>query len=221
MHEVVASMDIGNALRILLPRTWILIASGAVAGVAALLASGLLPMTFESHATLIVGQSSGAPPVAYEDLLSAQILATTYAELSTTTPILSAARDRSGLSISINELRGHVRVEAVRNSPLVVVTTEFPTAAEAAVVANAVAQATAAIGASDTSSLKISVVDPAQPADEPTSPHPVMNAAVAGAVGVIVSAALVLLTFGSSRRPSTLGATAEGRDHLSAFGEAR
>jgi capsular polysaccharide biosynthesis protein len=220
-HEVVGSVDVGYALRVLLPRTWILIASGMVAAVAALLASGLLPLTFESHATLIVGQSSGAPPIVYEDLLAAQILASTYAELSTTTPVLSAARARAGISISIDELRDHVRVEAVRNSPLVVVTTDFPTAEEAALVANAVAQQTAAIGGGDSDSLQISVVDPAQPAEQPIAPHPVMNAAVAGAIGVLASAVFVLLTFGTARRPSTHGATADGADRRSAFGEAR
>jgi capsular polysaccharide biosynthesis protein len=214
-------MDIGYALRVLLPRAWILIASGAVAGVAALLASGLLPLTFESHATLIVGQSSGAPPIVYEELLAAQILANTYAELSTTTPVLSAARERAGISISIDELRDHVRVEAVRNSPLVVVTTDFPTAEESVLVANAVAQQTAAIGASKGNSLQISVVDPAQPAEQPISPHPVINAAVAGAIGILASAGLVLLTFGSSRRPSAQQATSDGADRRSAFGEAR
>jgi capsular polysaccharide biosynthesis protein len=220
-YEVLGSVDVGYALRVLLPRTWILIASGAIAGAAAFFASGLLPPTFESHATLIVGQSSGAPPIVYEDLLAAQILATTYAELSTTTPVLTDALERAGSSISVDELRDHVRVEAIRNSPLVVVTAEFQTAGEAARVANAIAEGTAAIGADDGNSLQISVVDPAQPADEPISPHPVMNAAVAGAIGVLASAALVLLIFGTSRRPSTQGATSDGAKRRSAFGEGR
>jgi capsular polysaccharide biosynthesis protein len=192
-----------------------------VAGVVALLASGFLPVTFESHATLIVGQSSGAPPIVYEDLLAAQILANTYAALGTTTPVLTAARERSGISISIDELRGKVHVEAARNSPLVVVTAESPTALEAARVANAVARETAAIGANDGGSLQVSVVDPAEPAEQPVSPRPLMNAAVAGAIGVLASAAFVLLTFGASRRLITREATSDGADRRAAFGEAR
>jgi capsular polysaccharide biosynthesis protein len=192
-----------------------------VAGAAALLASGLVPPTFQSQATLIVGQSSGAPPIVYEDLLAAQILANTYAALSTTTPVLSAARERAGISISIEELRDHVRVEAIRNSPLVVVTAEFPTAGEAARVANAIAQGTAAIGADDSDSLQIAVVDPARPAEEPISPHPVINALVASAIGVLASAALVLLAVGTSRPPSRRGATSDEAERRSAFGEGR
>lgn len=220
-HEVVGSVDVGYALRVLLPRIWILIASGTVAGAAALLASGLLPTTFESDATLIVGQSSGAPPTVYEDLLAAQILANTYAALSTTTPVLSAARERAGVSISIEELRDHVRVEAIRNSLLVVVTAEFPTAEEAARVANAIAEGTAAIGADDNDSLQISVVDPARPAEEPISPRPLTNAAVATAIGVLASGTLILLAFGTSRPPPRHGATSDGPERRSAYREGR
>jgi len=214
-------MDVGHALTVLWPRTWILLASGLVAGVAAFAAAGLVAPTFESQATLLVGQSSGAPPVVYEDLLAAQILANTYAELSTTTPVLAAARDEANLSIPIEDLRAQVRAEGSRNSPLIVITTTFTDPDEAARAANAIAEETAAIGASGSDRLHVSVVDPAEAATEPIAPRPLFTALAAGGLAVVVSAGIVLLAFGSVRRPGRRTSIDEGRDAMPAAREAR
>ena len=213
-------MDVRYALKVLLPRTGILIVSGILAAMAAFVATSFLPPTFESRATLLVGQASGVPPVGYEDLLAAQILATTYAALGTTTPVLAAARERSGISISVDDMRDRVRVEAIRNSPLIVITTIFPTREQAAGAANAVAHETAAIGASEGERLQVSIVDPAEPPAQPTSPHPLINAVVAGGLGMLASAGLILLAFATSRLPSGRRAAKDGGDRFPAVGEA-
>lgn len=212
-------VDVRYALEVLWPRAGILIASGIIAAVAALAGTSFLPPEFESHATLLVGQSSGAPPVVYEDLLAAQILAETYASLSTTTPVLAAARERSGLSISVDELRDLVRVEALRNRPLIVITSTFRTGDEAARAANAVAQETAAIGASDSESLQVSVVDPAEPAAQPVSPRPLVNAAIAGGIGVVASAGFILGASTMFRWPARRRATSGVGEPVARVGE--
>lgn len=214
-------MNVRHALAILWPRIWIMIASGLVAGVAAFGATGLVAPTFESRATLLVGQSSGAPPVVYEDLLAAQILANTYAELSTTTPVLTAARDQAGVSIAIEELRDNVRVEGARNSPLIVVTTTFSDAEVAARVANAIAEETAAIGATGNDRLHVSIVDPAEAATQPIAPRPLFTALAAGGFAIIASAGFVLLAFGSVRRPGRRASADDGRDPMPTAREAR
>lgn len=214
-------MDVRHALAVLWPRAWILIASGLIAGATAFAATGFVAPTFESQATLLVGQSSGAPPVVYEDLLAAQILANTYAELSTTTPILTAAREEAGLSIPIAELREQVRVEGARNSPLIVVTTTFPDPDDAARAANAIAEATASIGAGGSDSLHVSVVDPAEPATQPIAPRPFFTALAAAGFAFVVSAGIVLLAFGTVRRPGRRASLGDGRDALPAPREAR
>ena len=212
-------MDVRYALAVLWPRTWVLIACGTVATVTAFVATGFVTPAFESRATLLVGQSSGAPPLVYEDLLTAQILSTTYAALGTTAPVLAEAQIESGISISVDELRDGVRVEASRNSPLIVVTATFPTADAAARVANAVAQAIAAIGSREGESLQLSVVDPAQPAEQPISPRPLISAVVAGGVGVLASAGSILAF--ARLRSTRRRATSDPRDRSPAVGEAR
>ena len=214
-------MDVGHALTVLWPRVWILIASGLVAGAAAFAATGLVAPTFESQATLLVGQSSGAPPVVYEDLLAAQILANTYAELSTTTPVLAAARDEANLSISIEDLRRQVHAEGSRNSPLIVITTIFRDPDEAARVANAIAEETAAIGAGGSDRLHVSLVDPAEASTEPVAPRPLFTALAGGGLAVLVSAGIVLLAFGRIGRPPRHASIDGGRDAIPAVREAR
>ena len=203
-------MDVRYALAVLWPRTWILITSGIVAAVTAFIATGFLPPAFESQVTLLVGESSGAPPGVYEDLLTAQSLMTTYAALGTTTPVLAAAQERSGINVSIDELRDRVHVEAVRNSLLLVVTAKFSTADAAARAANAVAQAIAEIGPSEGNRLHLSVVDPAEETGQPSSPRPQVSAVVAGGLGVLASAGFILAF--AKVRPTRRKATSEPGD---------
>ena len=207
-------MDIRYAFSVLWPRIWILIAAGVISAALALVGTSFVPPSYESRATLLVGQSSGGPPIVYEDLLAAQILASTYGALGTTTPVLNAVRDRVGISISTEELRERVRVEGARNSPLIVISATFPTAGQAASVANALAEETAAIGANVDGTLQVSVVDPAEPPARPISPRPVINAAVAAGFAVLVSAGLLLAL--SMSRPTN---RTDGADHRVAVGD--
>ncbi len=186
-------MDLRYAASVLLPRWPILLVSAILAGTLAYFASGLLPQTFESQATLLVADQSGRPPAAYEDLLAAQILAGTYAELGRTTPILGAALERAGVNITIDEFEDVAIVESVGTSTLVAVTVRARSAQEARQLTDALATEVAALAPATVNGMQLSIVDPASEPDDPVSPRPMVNAALGAGVAMMLAAGVLLL----------------------------
>ena len=186
-------MDIRYAIRVLWPRTPVLIAAAILAAAVAFIGSGFLPPTYESRARLLVGQASGIPPSAYEELLAAQILSTTYAELGSATPVLEAALAASGVDIPLRIFAESVRVEPVRNSPLVEVICEFRTAAEATSMCNAMAEEIAGLGSGESGELTLVIIDPAEPGPSPVAPRPLVNGVAAGVGALVLVGSLILL----------------------------
>ena len=72
----------------------------SIAVVGSILVSLVLPRSYESRATLYVGQALNEPQLDYGGLLASQILAQTYARLATTRPVLQAVIAREGLTLT-------------------------------------------------------------------------------------------------------------------------
>lgn len=133
-------MDLRRQIGIV--RTWfpLFVVSVVLAAVAAIVISNLQQKVYESKATLIVGQSlTGANPD-YTQLLASQRLSTTYAAVATTRPILEEVIADIGLDLAPDDLRMMVTAEAPTDSTLVTITVQYPGAAEAAAIANGIAE---------------------------------------------------------------------------------
>ena len=132
-------MDLRTVLAI--ARRWFLlvVASTALAAAAAFAFSALQQKTYSATATLIVGQLSGVS-ADYNNLLVSQRLSTTYAIVATTGPNLEAVISKLGLSTTPGLLASRVSASAALDSTLVSITAQSSSAAEAAAVANALAE---------------------------------------------------------------------------------
>jgi capsular polysaccharide biosynthesis protein len=192
-------LDVRYAIAVLWPRTPILLVAAVLAGAVAFVGSGFLPPTYESRARMLVGQPSGIPPSAYEELLAAQILATTYAELGAATPVLEAALEASRVDVPLRVFEESVRVEPVRNSPLVEVICEYRSPEEAARMCNSMADEIAALSSGDEGQLSLVIIDPAEPGPSPVAPRPLTNGVAAGVAAVALVGGLILLF---DRRPA-------------------
>jgi len=120
------------------------ILAGIAAAVVAFVISTRLPSTFEGRATMLVGSASGE----YTDLLAAQILTQTYAQLVVTEPVLEAALQDAGLAGQTEALELSVRGVPNRDSLTVSIVAEANDADAAATVANAIAAELARVGPS-------------------------------------------------------------------------
>ena len=113
----------------------IVLGSALAAAFFAFVATSRIDRTYESRAGMIVGANSGQ----YTDLLAAQIMTETFAQLATTTPVLEAAIERSGLSASSRVQIVDVQAVPVRDSLTLTIVGHASDPTTAAAIANAVA----------------------------------------------------------------------------------
>ncbi|MHB8458937.1 MAG: tyrosine-protein kinase domain-containing protein [Candidatus Limnocylindrales bacterium] len=132
-------MDARGQLRVLRNWAWVLIASVLLAGGSAYLVSSALPKTYQSTATLIVGQSLQSTNPDINQLLASQRLSQTYARIATTTSLLAKVVDKVGLNEPTDDLRKNVSVTAATDSTLITITVTDGDPQRAATIANALA----------------------------------------------------------------------------------
>ncbi len=124
-------------------RRWLplLIALPILAGVAAYIVLRQLPSMYEATTTLMVQPAQAGAAVGAEEMVAAQDLAQTYAEAIHTRGVLSAAAARVGLGdVPEAELEARISARRVSNTQLVRISADDRDPAQAAALANAVAQ---------------------------------------------------------------------------------
>jgi len=132
-------VDARGYLRVLRNWAWVLIASVLLSGGTAYLVSAALPKTYESTATLIVGQSLQSTNPDINQLLASQRLSQTYARIATTTSLLAKVVDKVGLNEPTDNLRKNVSVTAALDSTLITITVTDGDPQRAATIANTLA----------------------------------------------------------------------------------
>lgn len=132
-------MDLRRQLQVARHWLWLIVLSVVVAGGGAYLVSSSLPKVYEARTTLIVGQSLSSIDPNYNQILASQRLSQTFAQLATTTPLLSNVVDSLSLAMRPDELRSSVIANAPRDSTLVTIVASHGDPTVAAAIANAVA----------------------------------------------------------------------------------
>ena len=114
------------------------LASVVVAIVLAFFGSAMLPRTYESRASLYVGQRLDDVSLDYDGVLASQLLAETYARIALTEPVLNAVRQRLQLDATFEEMEARVRTELPLEETVLTVVALAGDPGEAAAIANAV-----------------------------------------------------------------------------------
>lgn len=191
----------------LVVRWWrILLAGVVLGGVAGLVVALVLPKTYESTATLLVG-----PINASSNLDASGSLAATYQDLATSRPVLVAALRQAGSSISVDKFADDVKATSNTVTRIVTVTVSDKTPDGASKLATAIAdrlqQATNAQPGAASDQLTAFAQDPAVTA-LPQAAATKVEQAAARAFGAqqagrlaIVSPAVPPLAAASPRKP--------------------
>jgi polysaccharide biosynthesis transport protein len=132
-------LDLRRQLIIVRHWLWLIVTAAVLAALASYLISSALPRVYEARTTLIVGQSLTVADPNYNQLLASQRLSQTYAQLATTTPVLSRVVANLALPLTPQELRQFVSAQAPRDSTLVTVVASHGDPAIAAAIANSLA----------------------------------------------------------------------------------
>lgn len=118
---------------------WLLVLAAAVGTGAGYLASQQQARVYQATAKIIVGQSIQATELTNNDILTSERLAQTYARLAQLQPTLQAVVDTLSLRDGWQELQRRVSVRPIRDTQLLEITVEAPSAEEARLTADEVA----------------------------------------------------------------------------------
>jgi polysaccharide biosynthesis transport protein len=194
-------VDVAHVVAILLRKWWLLILCTAVASGVAYGVSSALPKEYSSQAKVLVGSLTEQR---YDQTLAYQQLAQMYAEIATTTPVLSRVISTLGIGGDPAKLADRVTVRTATGQAIVTVVATASSPSDAERLAGAVAdEITHLAQASDATTSLATVVQPAISPDGPSSPRVALNTAVAGALGLAlgIGLALLLATRGSAPDP--------------------
>ena len=164
----------------------------------ALAVNAVSPRLYESRARIVVGPVPIVARPDINDLLAAQRVATTFADLATTTRFLERVKDRLGLPDSVEQLRERILSLVPPESSFIDIIVRDRDPATAARLANEVAAEivdAAPQGISDDPAgedvpRQLSIWDVAVAADAPSSPRVLMNLLVGLLAGLIAGVAL-------------------------------
>lgn len=98
-----------------------------------------LPPTYRAEASLLIGRLLSAVAPGTDQIAAAQSLTATYAELATTRPVLAAAAEAAGIDEPIADVEDRVTVRTPTGGPILVITSVGSSPAEAAALANGIA----------------------------------------------------------------------------------
>jgi len=182
-------------LRRSLPQILLLTLAGVFAAVAV---NQVSPRLFESRARIVVGPVPIVARPDINDLLAAQRVAATFADLATTTRFLEQVKERLGLPDSIEDLRERILSQAPPESSFIDVVVRDRDPATAARIANEVANEIVSAAPEGISAdpdgepvpRQLSIWDAAVPADVPSSPRVLMNLLAGLVAGLIAGLGL-------------------------------
>jgi capsular exopolysaccharide synthesis family protein len=195
------SLDLRDYLRIM-GRNWVLIASVTLVAIfVGGAASILVKPTYTSDTQLFVAiQSSGSVSELQQGNTFTQARVQSYVKTATTPIVLQPAIDALGLGIRASELASRVKVSTDLNTVLINISASDDSAAQAAAIAEAVANSL--IKAVDslempetggTSPVSLSIITPAEAPGSPSAPNTRLNLLLGMAVGLALGAAGAIL----------------------------
>jgi capsular exopolysaccharide synthesis family protein len=187
-------------------RIWLVALLGALVAGGAYAYSRTLPRVYAASTTLLVGQSL-ARDQTYNQLLAAQRLSQTYAQLAATRPLAERVIQRLEITDTPAEIQAKVQAHAPTESLFVYLTVRDDDPEAAALIADALALELVAIsppvpilGPDGTpveplpgpnTPRMLAIVETAVPPDGPESPRTAINVVVGGMAGVALALALI------------------------------
>jgi capsular exopolysaccharide synthesis family protein len=138
MAKEVIGLDLRQYFNLIRRWWWLLALGTLLAGGGAYLFSNMQQPLYQSTATLLINQATTTGPVTtYNDIVTSERLALTYAEIIRKQPVMAKASAILGFRASA----GQVSVNLVRDTSLLLVTVSDTNGARAAQIANAVSTA--------------------------------------------------------------------------------
>ena len=183
-------MQSGSYLGVVRRWWFTLLAATAVGAMAGWLVAGALPDTYRSESRILVGPINAD----FDTIRAAAELTRTYADVATSSEVLSAAISSSGIAATTEVLRDALQVIPNEQTRIITVSVDLPTADEATRAAGGVAQALVAYTAAgaERPEGELRIIDGATPAVS-AAPGRTALVVVLAALGALLGALLLVL----------------------------
>lgn len=180
----------------MLKKRWLMIFSmTAVAVIAAgIISFFVMTPIYESSSTLLVNYKQNQETVmTYNDLTMSQKLVNTYSEIIKSRSVAEAVLQKLDLDLTPDQLSSKITVSKVSDTEIIRVKVQDEDPAMAALIANTVSEAFKKEVKSIMTVDNVSTIDTAVAPENPVKPNKLMNIAIAGVLGVMVSVGLVFV----------------------------
>lgn len=180
----------------MLKKRWLMIFSVTAV---AIIASGIvsffiLTPVYEASSTLLVSYKQNQEAVmTYNDLTMSQKLVNTYSEIIKSRSISEAVLKKLDLDLTAEELSGKITVSKVNDTEIIRVNVQDEDSSVAALIANTVSDVFKKEIKNIMEIDNVSIIDTAKASENPVKPNKMMNVAIAGVLGVMVSVGLVFV----------------------------
>lgn len=180
----------------MLKKRWLMILSITMVSVivAVVVSFFLLSPVYESSSTLLVSYKQNQDTVmTYNDLTMSQKLVNTYSEIIKSRSISEEVLKKLDLDLTPDQLSEKISVSKVNDTEIIRVKVQDEDPAVAALIANTVSEAFKKEVKSIMTVDNVSTIDTAVAPENPVKPNKMMNVAIAGVLGVMVSVGLVFV----------------------------
>lgn len=198
-NEEIVEIDLFRLLGAMWHRVWAIILACVLCGSAAFAyASFMIKPTYQSSVLMYVNGSSisvGSASISISsgDLALAKSLVSTYLVILQTKSTLNDVIDRADLPYSYGQLRGMISASSVNSTEVFEVTVTSHDPAEAALIANTIAEVLPEKVTEIIDNTSVRVVDYAEPAGGKSSPNITRYTFIGVLVGLLLSCGVIVL----------------------------
>lgn len=180
----------------MLQKRWVLITGITVSAliISAIVSFFILTPIYQASTTMIVSYKQNQESImTYNDLQTSQKLVATYTEIVKSELVSDAVINKLNLELSPKELIDKISVSQVGQTEILKLTVNDEDPELATLIANTIAQ----VFQEDIGQMmevdNVSTIDIAKVPENPTSPNKMMNIAIAGVLGLVISVGLVFV----------------------------
>ena len=196
-QEQYLEIDLMRLLSALRHKVWIILLAAAVCGAAAFgITEFLITPMYQSDVLLYINNNRSevsSDTVSQSDLTASQSLAETYVAILGSRSVLSEAARQAGGKYTESELQSMMSASAVNETELLRITVTGADPQDTMLLANAVADVSSAAMMKTVDACNVQIVDRADAPDSPSSPDVPRNTALGFLVGILLSAAFIVL----------------------------
>jgi capsular polysaccharide biosynthesis protein len=188
-----SEIDLRQLFQVLRRRLTLLIALPVIAGLVAAIVSTFFMSPVYSAETSLWVIKNDTSQINYNDLLLSRNLTKTYSEVATSRAVMADVIGTLGLKYTVEQLQAKVSVTPVKDTEIISFQVEDADPAQAAAIANAVADSFKKQIGAFMKVENVATVDRAMIPASPIKPRKMMNVAVAVVLGGMAAVGIVLL----------------------------